>query len=468
MPAGYASAAQALELPTSPLSDDASPRPLGLPGSNLPPWARGSNSNNDSSGRRPTAASRRLSTPYSRPDNTPFGRRILQYSLNFLNKSLRLFYSLTPMQQGLAVLAGLASIALTVVFLIYSHRIFAWLQPIAVGWRALPAGWLIIFAMTFVAAFPPMIGYSTCLTISGFVYGFPGGWPVVAAATVAGSTAAFIASRTVLSRYVHALIGSDKRFVALGQILRRDGVYVLAAVRLCPLPFSLSNGFLATIPSISPPAFALATALASPKIFIHIFIGSRMAKLAESGDAMSLGDKIINYTSMALGGILGTVLGLVIYRRTMARAEELMREEGMAAENGEDGSFIHGGRGSGASGHSRGGSGGRHGGFSGPGVDYADLDDAELRDPDELDAALMDADDISLWAAEGVADQVYKDDVDGSSGGSRSSAESAPKGSTSSASSPSGAARGGGKGSKNPRKSPRSDDEVDSTIRPAR
>ncbi|KXJ95581.1 hypothetical protein Micbo1qcDRAFT_157580, partial [Microdochium bolleyi] len=243
MPAGYASTARALELPTSPLSEDvSSPRPLGLSDDSLPPWARNnSNSANGSgsgSARRPGTAARRLSTPYSRPDRTPFPRRMLQYGLSLLNKSLRLFYSLTPMQQALAVLAGLATIAITIVFLIYSHRIFAWLQPIAVGWRALPAGWLIIFAMTFVCAFPPMIGYSTCLTISGFVYGFPGGWPVAAIATVAGSTAAFIASRTVLSRYVHALIGTDKRFVALGQILRRDGVFVLAAVRLCPLPFS--------------------------------------------------------------------------------------------------------------------------------------------------------------------------------------------------------------------------------------
>jgi len=476
MPAGFASAARALELPTSPLSEDNSPRPFGPSSSSLPPWAQNNNTNNGGgSNRRPSTATRRLSTPYSRTDRTPFGRRIVQYSLSLINKSLRLFYSLTPMQQALAVLAGIASLAMTIVFLIYSHRIFAWLQPIAVGWRALPAGWLIIFAMTFVCAFPPMIGYSTTLTIAGFVYGFPGGWPVVAAATVAGSTVAFIASRTVLSRYVHSLIGSDKRFVALGQILRRDGVFVLAAVRLCPLPFSLSNGFLATIPSISPAGFAVATALASPKIFIHIFIGSRMAKLAESGDAMSLGDKFINYTSMALGGILGTVLGLVIYRRTMARAEELMREDGMSAENGEDGSFLNGRRSSDGrpGGHGRGGGSGRLGSFSGPGVDYADLDDADMRDPDELDAALMDADDISLWAADGVAHQVYKDD-DGSTStsSSRSSAENksrdAPKRSASSASTSSRSRPEQGRNSKDPRKSPRTNGEADSTIRAAR
>ena len=104
------------------------------------------------------------------------------------------------------------------------------------------------------------------MTIAGFVYGFPGGWPIIATSSVAGATAAFVASRTVFSGYVHRLVGADKRFVALGHVLRHDGVWVLAAIRLCPLPFSISNGFLATIPSITPLSFAVATALDSSEI----------------------------------------------------------------------------------------------------------------------------------------------------------------------------------------------------------
>lgn len=65
----------------------------------------------------------------------------------------------------------------------------------------------------------------------------------------------------MLKGYVHNLVGKDKRFVALGQVLKKDGVVVLAMIRLCPLPYSLSNGFLATVGSISPVTFAGATAL---------------------------------------------------------------------------------------------------------------------------------------------------------------------------------------------------------------
>lgn len=361
----------------------------------VPPWVRPNL-------QRPTSGTnaRRLSTPYSRStanddSSAPLGRRIMRTSVSILNKVLQLFFRLTPLQRVLAVLALLIVNILLVVFLVYSHRIFAALAPVAAGWRALPGGWVLVFLMTCASGFPPMIGYSTCVTIAGFVYGFPGGWFIVASATVLGSLAAFVASRTVFSAYVHNLVGGDKRFVALGQVLRRDGLFVLAAIRFCPLPFSLSNGFLATIPSITPLRFAIATAMATPKLLVHVFIGSRLALLAETGDKMSVGDKVVNYMSMLLGSVLGIALSFFIYRRTMARAKELAREE--AAENGVtiDGDEE---------------------------LNYGDLEEGILsgiggsgrqQRPGEADeAALMDDDDISLWDTDGVEDG-YRDESDG-------------------------------------------------------
>jgi len=88
---------------------------------------------------------------------------------------------------------------------------------------------------------------------------------------------------------------------------------------------------------------------------------------------MTAGDKAINYAGMLVGGIVGTVVGLVIYRRTMARAAEL-EAEALAAAQGEDGLG------------------------EGDGI-YNDTEESVLlRDGGEADAAaLMDEDDISLW-----------------------------------------------------------------------
>ena len=92
--------------------------------------------------------------------------------------------------------------------------------------------------------------------------------------------------------------------------------------------------------------FALATAFATPKLFIHVFIGAKLFELAEKGEKMGLGTKAVNYVSIVTGGIIGIVTGLLIYRRyttplietfvwwclllvtrTIARARELEAEE---------------------------------------------------------------------------------------------------------------------------------------------
>jgi len=209
-------------------------------------------------------------SPYSVAQEEPaLHKRLFHGAVSLGQQALRLFSSLSPLYQILVLVAGLVTFVLGILALVYSHRIFAWLGPVAQTWRSLPGGWVLVWLLAFVCAFPPMIGYSTAVTIAGFVYGFPWGWPIVATATVAGSTAAFLTSRGVFSSYVHRLVGKDRRFVALGQVLRRDGLGVLAMIRLCPLPYSLSNGFLATVPSIHPLGFAAATACAT---YVFFFI----------------------------------------------------------------------------------------------------------------------------------------------------------------------------------------------------
>lgn len=298
------------------------------------------------------------------------------------------FMKLSPLQRVLVVLAMIAMNVFGILFLVYNERIFSYLAPAAQKWHAIPFGWTILWIANFVSAFPPLIGYSTTLTISGFVYGFPGGWFIVASATIAGSLASFVASRTVLSSYVHRLVGEDKRFQALALTLKHDGLKVLCMIRLCPLPYSLSNAAISTFPTVHPLSYALATAIVSPKLLIHVFIGSRLAQIAESGDKMDAGTKAVNWISIILGSVLGAAVGYIIYQKTMQRAKELEVEEiANAAEEGRGVGTASAGPGSGRSG----------------GAGYTDSIEG-----DEDAAVLMDPDDISLWGDD--ADGAYRDE----------------------------------------------------------
>lgn len=275
---------------------------------------------------------------------------------------------MTLLQKILAVIAMIILGVLGILFLIYNHQVYEWLKPIADRWRLIPGGWLILFAIIFVCAFPPVIGYSTSLTVAGFLYGFPRGWFVAAAANIIGSLASFIACKTFLSKYVHRLVGEDKRFAALALVLKHDGLKILVMIRLCPLPYSLSNGAMATFPTVSAFSFALATAMATPKLFIHVFIGHRFAVLVDEGAKMDTVTRIVNYASIVAGSLLGIGLGYYIYQRTVARAKQLELDESQGLTRTP-------------------GSGGNRDGYF----------EAPLDDPEAFAAEGMDDDDISLW-----------------------------------------------------------------------
>jgi uncharacterized membrane protein YdjX (TVP38/TMEM64 family) len=292
---------------------------------------------------------------------------------------LSTYKAMTLLQRILAGIALVVIGVLGILFLVFNHDIFTWLKPVADKWREVPAGWLILFTIICVTAFPPVIGYSTALSIAGFLYGFPNGWFVAAAANILGSLASFVACRTFLSNYVHNLVGQDKRFNALALVLKHDGLKILVMIRLCPLPYSLSNGAMSTFPTVTPLNFALATAMATPKLLIHVFIGSRLADLVDRGEKMDTATRIVNYASIAGGSLLGIGLGYYIYQRTVARARELELEESQGLTR-----------------------------TPGLGDDGNDYFEGNFDEP----SAGMDDDDISLWDND---DEGYRDETPGES-----------------------------------------------------
>lgn len=245
-----------------------------------------------------------------------------------IRRRVRTVWGKMSLLQRILTVVGLVVFhVILLLFLIFNERIFGWLEPFAERWKHTTGGWTILWALTFITAFPPIIGYSTCGTTAGFVYGVWEGWLILATASVAGSFCSFLLSRTVLRKWVERMVANDKRFAAFTLILKHDGLKLLCMIRLCPLPYSLSNGAMSTFHTVHPATYALATALVSPKLFIHVFIGSRLAVIARTREKMTLGDRAVNYSSIVIGGTVGILTGLYIYRQTMARAKELEAEE---------------------------------------------------------------------------------------------------------------------------------------------
>ena len=157
MPSDYSTTARALALPVSP------PRsPNTHHSSSQAPWTR-----------------RRSSQSLTRNTSHRGTTSLVDKTINYTERTWRHVFKavdkMSPIQMAASAILGLVTIVLAILFLVYSERIFAWLEPVAEKWKNLKGGWLILWLMCFTTAFPPVIGYSTCLTLAGFVYGFPWG-----------------------------------------------------------------------------------------------------------------------------------------------------------------------------------------------------------------------------------------------------------------------------------------------------
>ncbi|KAJ4346265.1 Tlg2-vesicle protein [Ascochyta clinopodiicola] len=283
----------------------------------------------EATGETPIWSRRSQSFARSSQSNRPqtFLQRATSTAHTVHRRALAQYNKLSPVQKVLFTVGGVVVFISSILFLVYNEKIFGALLPYAKKWRDVTAGWLVLWALIFIVSFPPLIGYSSLLTIAGFVYGFPNGWFIAASATVAGSTASFLLSRTLLRTMVTRLIANDKRFAALALTLKHDGLKLLVMIRMCPLPYSLSNGAVATFPTVHPASYALATAIVSPKLMLHIFIGSQLEKIAESGGKMDARTKAISYLSIAIGAVAGVATGWFMYKKTKERAAELEEEE---------------------------------------------------------------------------------------------------------------------------------------------
>lgn len=222
----------------------------------------------------------------------------------------------SPLYRTLIVLFGMLGLAAGILVIIFHNKLFNILLWFADSWRDLKSGPLIMFSLITIISFPPMIGYSALASLCGMMYGFRGWFPLVGF-TIVGSLLSFLACRYLFKDYAMRLARSNQKFAALTQTMESDGFQLLWMIRLCPLPYSLSNGALASIPSVTAFNFVLATVVTSPKLFIHIFIGDRIARLGTEKDFAS---RVVDIVSMLIAVTVGTVTAYTIYSRTMELA----------------------------------------------------------------------------------------------------------------------------------------------------
>lgn len=78
---------------------------------------------------------------------------------------------MTPLQRVGAVLAAIASLAFGLGFMMLTGQVFVWLKPVAEEWENSKLAYFILWISVVFVSLPPLIGWSTMGTISGYLFG---------------------------------------------------------------------------------------------------------------------------------------------------------------------------------------------------------------------------------------------------------------------------------------------------------
>lgn len=224
--------------------------------------------------------------------------------------------SLSWAQKTYAAVFLTLAIVLTALLGVYHRQLIEVIEPLKQSLNRSSWKWLYLALAVGLCSIPPMVGFATSITLTGYIFGVRFGFFVALLGSTTGAAIAFLLYRWCLQDYAGKLINRNTHFRALTDALAGSpGLKLLIMIRFCPFPFSLSNATLSTIPSVSFPKFIFATVCAAPRLMLHVFVGSRLASLAEE-PGRDPGSFWANVVGVVGGIILGIVTGLLVYRRT--------------------------------------------------------------------------------------------------------------------------------------------------------
>ena len=132
-----------------------------------------------------------------------------------------------------------------------------------------------------VISFPPLVGHTTLVTLSGFAYGMRGFF-ISATSSVLGSAIVFVTLRALFSERLRRWSGQNQKWQALESVVRAKGLPLIILIRVSPFPpWVYSNSLFASIEAVKLWQFVVATCFIFPKLLLHTFIGSKLAELSD-------------------------------------------------------------------------------------------------------------------------------------------------------------------------------------------
>ncbi|MEI8233725.1 MAG: VTT domain-containing protein [Verrucomicrobiota bacterium] len=163
----------------------------------------------------------------------------------------------------------------------------------------------------------PLIPFAV---IAGLLFGIPGGLAGIIAGSTLGAAIGFLFSRYVARKRVAKFLSRNPKFVLIDQAIHREGWKIVGLLRLCPIPFGVSN-FAYGLTNVPFRHYLFATILGMlPGEIVFVCMGSAGRQLSDVKGSPAA-------KALTLLGIAALVAVLFLLRRIVGKRLQLTEEE---------------------------------------------------------------------------------------------------------------------------------------------
>lgn len=210
-----------------------------------------------------------------------------------------------------------------ILFVAFAGQLFPFFVKTADSIRDLGVlGMICMAAIIMLASLPPMIGYGTLNYVSGFIFGLGGFIPSYLGA-LSGAALCWVITRLVLGdNYGETVKKTYPQWGVMERAIQQRGTRLLVLIRLAPYPYSIMNVLLASMRSIPLSSYLLTTAVALPKLIIHVYLGSTVHDLADITKTSSPAKFLALIFFGGLGILLFVYLGYIVGREMQEYGSE--------------------------------------------------------------------------------------------------------------------------------------------------
>ncbi len=150
----------------------------------------------------------------------------------------------------------------------------------------------------------------------GALFGMAGGMAGIVIGSSLGATGGFLCSRYLARQRFARLLEKNRKFFLIDDAIRREGWKIVGLLRMCPLPFGLSN-YAYGLTGISFPHYLAATIVGMlPGETVFVYLGTAGRRMVSSQEAMNNSPAVQALTYL---GIIAAVLVLVMIRKIVSK-----------------------------------------------------------------------------------------------------------------------------------------------------